>query len=222
MGDDSTFQRPKLIWNVDAGSFCIHVPKRKPAGNAIIEAGFDEDLKYLFRSSPSLASTDSAASSTSSTSTVMTASLTAASPSKTTTDKPMLDFTNTEEGRNFVPQKLNVSKEQLRRDTSPPTKPFLSDAMHEQREVATKAADLVTRPSKLFRHISPYILVVDAEKVPLRIQCSHQPSLEHIASYLRKWARVDQNSLLRVRFFNVCLPWADFPQANYYCCSNLC
>lgn len=61
--------------------------------------------------------------------------------------------------------------------------------------------DMLDRPAQLFKSIAPYFLTVDARTSPLLIQGSHQPSLELLAEYLKKWAKTNMGDSLKVYAF---------------------
>jgi len=60
------------------------------------------------------------------------------------------------------------------------------------------AADTLLRPTELFKTTVPYNLIVDAASSPLTVLGSHQPSLELIASYLKKWTKINAHDSLKV------------------------
>jgi len=57
--------------------------------------------------------------------------------------------------------------------------------------------DALARPTELFKASTPYILMVDASALPLNIHGSHEPSLQLLASYLKKWAKTGSNDSLK-------------------------
>jgi hypothetical protein len=59
--------------------------------------------------------------------------------------------------------------------------------------------DALARPTELFKATTPYVLMVDASALPLNIHGSHEPSLQLLASYLKKWAKTGSNDSLKVR-----------------------
>ena len=61
--------------------------------------------------------------------------------------------------------------------------------------------DALARPTELFKATTPYVLMVDASALPLNIHGSHEPSLQLLASYLKKWAKTNSNDSLKVRTF---------------------
>jgi len=61
--------------------------------------------------------------------------------------------------------------------------------------------DALSRPTELFKATTPYVLMVDASSLPLNIHGSHEPSLQLLASYLKKWAKTNSNDSLKVRTF---------------------
>lgn len=54
------------------------------------------------------------------------------------------------------------------------------------------------RPIELFKATTPYVMIVDATTSPLVVECSHQPSLETLAGYLKTWSKQNTNDSLRV------------------------
>jgi hypothetical protein len=58
--------------------------------------------------------------------------------------------------------------------------------------------DALSRPTELFKATTPYVLMVDASSLPLNIHGSHEPSLQLLASYLKKWAKTNSNDSLKV------------------------
>ncbi|KAJ7782063.1 hypothetical protein DFH07DRAFT_728883, partial [Mycena maculata] len=55
----------------------------------------------------------------------------------------------------------------------------------------------LARPQELFSSNGPYILIVEERGAMLVIQCSHEPSLELLSAYLKKWAKTNPNDSLR-------------------------
>jgi hypothetical protein len=178
VSDDAGLERPQLVWNMVAGIFCIHVPRRRPAGNAIIEAGLDDDLDGFFVGASGPPQNPMPAQNEKEPESALPAE-------DTWTDIGGVDDQRTEPARGGAP-------------------PIPSRPVPRRTQAASKVDDLpavgtVSRPAKLFKSIAPYVLTVNATKIPLLVQGSHQPSLEYIASYLKKWARVDQNNAAKVR-----------------------
>lgn len=60
------------------------------------------------------------------------------------------------------------------------------------------AIETLARPPDLLKNIMPNILTVDARSFPLMVHSSHQPSLELLAAYLKKWAKIDVNDSTKV------------------------
>lgn len=54
------------------------------------------------------------------------------------------------------------------------------------------------RPTELFKNTTPYILRVDARTSPLLVECSHQPSLDILVSYLKRWSKENMHDSLKV------------------------
>ncbi|KAJ7180747.1 hypothetical protein C8R46DRAFT_1070475, partial [Mycena filopes] len=48
-----------------------------------------------------------------------------------------------------------------------------------------------------FTSSGPYILVVEERGGVIVVQCSHEPSLELVAAYLKKWGKPNANDSLR-------------------------
>jgi hypothetical protein len=177
VSDDASLERPQLVWDMVAGVFCIHVPRRRPAGNSIIEAGLDDDLDGFFVGAPQNA----------------------------------MATQNEKEPESALPAEDNWTdiggvddqRTEPARGGAPPI-PVPSRPVPRRTQAASKVDDLpavgaVSRPARLFKSIAPYVLTVNATKIPLLVQGSHQPSLEYIAGYLKKWARIDQNNAAKVR-----------------------
>lgn len=61
------------------------------------------------------------------------------------------------------------------------------------------AVETLARPIDFFKTVTPYVLTVDARQYPICVRSSHQPSLELLAAYLQKWAKIDQGDSLKVR-----------------------
>ena len=184
--DEGVLQRPQLIWDTTAGCFRIRVPKRKPTANSAIETGFDDDLDAFFgnRSSPPPPFPTE----------ISIKTLPIEKPQPDLPQEDQIDLPNGD------------SSEERLQETAPPalTLPIFSpisqeNSMDTRFDGIPSVNNVAAKPSEIFNDITPYFLVVDAEKVPLRVQASHQASLEHIATYLRKWGRVNQNSTLQVR-----------------------
>ncbi|KAF9476949.1 hypothetical protein BDN70DRAFT_934609 [Pholiota conissans] len=173
--DDKGFERPLLIWNIDAGNFCIQIPKSRPAVNSTIEAGFDEDLDSFFGGAkyPSLAQAAQAPK------------------SELPKEDDWADIGDMDEPH----------AETLRAGTSHHTS-IPTPRVSAPKPVASKIEDLppfdiVSRPAKLYKSIAPYVLIVNNTRIPLLIQGSHPPSLEYLAKYLKKWARTDPNNAIK-------------------------
>ncbi len=184
--DEGTLQRPQLIWDVAAGGFRIQVPKRKPTANSAIEAGFDEDLGAFFGNRSSLPPPVPTE--------ISIKTLPIEKPQPDLPQGDQIDLPNDDSSEDRLPE------------TAPPalTLPIFSPISQEN-SVDTRfdgipsVNDMAAKPTEIFDDLTPYFLVVDAAKIPLRVQASHQASLELIATYLRKWGRVNQNSTLQVR-----------------------
>lgn len=59
--------------------------------------------------------------------------------------------------------------------------------------------DTLARPNTLFATTSPYILTVSVfEKDYIRVDCSHQASLEVLAAYLQRWSKINVHDSERV------------------------
>ncbi|KAF8814667.1 hypothetical protein BYT27DRAFT_7205618 [Phlegmacium glaucopus] len=65
--------------------------------------------------------------------------------------------------------------------------------------------DMLARPVDLFKTTTPSILIVDAHAQPLTIQCSHQPSLDLLASYLKKWGKTNPDDGLKRHYLKITL-----------------
>jgi hypothetical protein len=64
--------------------------------------------------------------------------------------------------------------------------------------------DALPRPVGLLTSTAPYIMTVTANgKDWMRIDCSHEPSLELLASYLKKWTKAITNDSERVCLFSI-------------------
>ncbi|KAF8155995.1 hypothetical protein B0H34DRAFT_715728 [Crassisporium funariophilum] len=63
--------------------------------------------------------------------------------------------------------------------------------------------DVLPRPSELFKTSAPYILIVDASTKPFTVQCSHQPSIELLASYFKKWGKTNPNDIMKRNYLQV-------------------
>lgn len=188
--DEGALQRPRMVWDTAVGCFRIQVPKRKPAGNSAIEAGFDEDLDAFFGNALRL-SPDSHPP----------PFPTEVVEKHLPVEKPQPDLP--QENQIDVPS-VDSPEEGLQ-EAAPPVFTLPSFSPISQRNSVNTIFDgdpsvnAAAKPGKLFDCIAPYVLVVDAEKVPLRVQASHQPSLERIATYLKNWGRVDQKNYQQVR-----------------------
>jgi len=73
------------------------------------------------------------------------------------------------------------------------------------RSQALPTVERLGRPAELFKSTTPYILTVNASTNPLVIHGSHQPSLELLASYLKKWAKANMNDSLKRPILTVTL-----------------
>lgn len=61
--------------------------------------------------------------------------------------------------------------------------------------------DMLPRPGDLLPATTPYIMIIDVLKhnVPsITVQCSHQPTLELMASYLDKWGKKKHGDMKNV------------------------
>ncbi|KDR80202.1 hypothetical protein GALMADRAFT_136727 [Galerina marginata CBS 339.88] len=79
------------------------------------------------------------------------------------------------------------------RSTAQPAVASLPIVPAPTRPRALPTVERLERPAELFKSITPYILTVDATTRQLVIQGSHQPSLELLAAYLKKWAKTNMN-----------------------------
>ncbi|KAJ3513003.1 hypothetical protein NLJ89_g3185 [Agrocybe chaxingu] len=70
--------------------------------------------------------------------------------------------------------------------------------------------ETLARPTELFKVTPPYTLIVDASTSPLTVQGSHQPSIELLANYLKKWAKIDSNDSLKRPVLKVSLVESPF------------
>ncbi|KAF8888562.1 hypothetical protein BD779DRAFT_449296 [Infundibulicybe gibba] len=61
--------------------------------------------------------------------------------------------------------------------------------------------DAIPQPTELFRNNAPYYLVVETGGCPIRVQSSHEPSLELLAAYINKWGRTNTRDSSKVRQF---------------------
>ena len=59
--------------------------------------------------------------------------------------------------------------------------------------------DTLARPDTLFLHQMPYHMTVRVTRKGTLVQGSHQPSLELLASYLKKWTRPMKHDVRKVR-----------------------
>ncbi|KAK0471337.1 hypothetical protein EDD18DRAFT_1418366 [Armillaria luteobubalina] len=59
----------------------------------------------------------------------------------------------------------------------------------------------LSRPSDLFMSAVPYILTLSFRDEGLVVYCSHEPTLELLNEYLKKWAKTNAHDSLRVRSF---------------------
>ncbi|KAJ7759211.1 hypothetical protein B0H16DRAFT_632359 [Mycena metata] len=57
--------------------------------------------------------------------------------------------------------------------------------------------DALARPNELFTGSGPYVLIVDERGPVIVVQCSHEPSLELVSAYLKKWAKPNMNDSLK-------------------------
>ena len=64
---------------------------------------------------------------------------------------------------------------------------------------ALPSLDALTRPETLFDNLQPYYLIVKVLPKEMVVQASHQPSLELLAGYLRKYTRSMKNVTVKVR-----------------------
>jgi hypothetical protein len=64
--------------------------------------------------------------------------------------------------------------------------------------------DALPRPQELFMSNGPYSLIVEERGPRIIVQCSHEPSLELLGTYLKRWAKVNPHdtkvSVSRVRW----------------------
>ncbi|KAJ7043705.1 hypothetical protein C8F04DRAFT_1389816 [Mycena alexandri] len=57
--------------------------------------------------------------------------------------------------------------------------------------------DALARPTDLFTGSGPYVLIVEERGPVIVVQCSHEPSLELVSAYLKKWAKPNMNDSLK-------------------------
>ncbi|THU90581.1 hypothetical protein K435DRAFT_968602 [Dendrothele bispora CBS 962.96] len=72
------------------------------------------------------------------------------------------------------------------------------------------ALELLARPNELFKSTAPHILMVNHRGDKMTIQCSHEPSLELLANYLKKWGKTNPNDSLRRPVYKIDLVESDF------------
>ncbi|KAK7436903.1 hypothetical protein VKT23_018923 [Stygiomarasmius scandens] len=72
------------------------------------------------------------------------------------------------------------------------------------------AVELLARPNELFKSTAPHILMVNYRGDKMTVQSSHEPSLELLANYLKKWGKVNPNDSLRRPVYNIELVESDF------------
>ncbi|ESK91319.1 hypothetical protein Moror_2782 [Moniliophthora roreri MCA 2997] len=68
----------------------------------------------------------------------------------------------------------------------------------------------LARPNELFVSTTPHILMVHYRTDKITVQCSHQPSLELLETYLKKWAKTNTNDSLRRPVYKFELLESDF------------
>lgn len=61
------------------------------------------------------------------------------------------------------------------------------------------ALDALARPAELLASTPPYIMIISHLGESIRVECSHESSLELIAGYLKKWGKPNSNDSQRVR-----------------------
>ena len=64
--------------------------------------------------------------------------------------------------------------------------------------IALPSLDAMPRPELLMKGCTPYHIVVEAQKDRILVMGSHEPSLDLLHSYLKKWVRNDQHSVANV------------------------
>ncbi|KAF7308885.1 hypothetical protein MKEN_01088800 [Mycena kentingensis (nom. inval.)] len=57
--------------------------------------------------------------------------------------------------------------------------------------------DGLARPNQLFASTAPYILMVEERGATIVVQSSHEPSLELLSAYLKKWSKGNPNDSMR-------------------------
>ncbi|KAK0458891.1 uncharacterized protein EV420DRAFT_1642605 [Desarmillaria tabescens] len=69
----------------------------------------------------------------------------------------------------------------------------------------------LSRPSDLFTSTAPYILTITLRgREGLVVYCSHEPTLELLNEYLKKWAKTNTHDSLRRPIFKLTLVESDF------------
>ncbi|KAF9525070.1 hypothetical protein CPB83DRAFT_909470 [Crepidotus variabilis] len=75
--------------------------------------------------------------------------------------------------------------------------------MSQSKTTKLPSLDTLYRPAELFKAATPYTLILDASTSPLVVQGSHQPSLELIAAYLKKWAKINTQDSQKRPIFDI-------------------
>lgn len=81
--------------------------------------------------------------------------------------------------------------------------------------------DALPRPPGLLTATAPYILTMTANgREWIRIDCSHEPSLELLSAYLKKWTKTNPNDSRRVSvpdFLTAFSHFTSLPAAHFGC-----
>ncbi|KAG8839446.1 hypothetical protein FRC18_010926 [Serendipita sp. 400] len=100
-------------------------------------------------------------------------------------------------------------------DVAPVTRP--SGAQRSTPKVLSlPSVDVLARPENLFSSILPYTLIVRHTSDGVEIEGSHQPTLQLIHDYFKKYARKNLNDTRQISYFNTSLVPSAWGSGTYH------
>ncbi|PPQ70402.1 hypothetical protein CVT24_013140 [Panaeolus cyanescens] len=171
--------RPYLSWVPGDGGFWMSIPRSPPAPKSVVVTGFQDDLlapNFFYEE-----------------------------------DEIPDHHTPVQSGeRKWVKTDIADGKGDpsgLEGSASVPDISRMHVSSQPERGGATKrhlpAVKSLNRPLSLFKETAPYVMIVETTTSPLVVECSHQPSLELLADYLKTWGRQNPSDSLKRSFLKV-------------------
>jgi hypothetical protein len=161
-------KRPGTKWDKHKNFFVLTIPNSDPASQAQLIPSFDKDFENLFADESQEDEWDHVEQ-TAPTGSGATATIIA--------------------GETAVPIQIQVHSQ------PPPS-------THIPTVDRLPPVDALSRPTTLFPSTAPYILMMtlgqQGNEQYIRVDCSHEPSLQLLATYLQKWQKTSANDSMKV------------------------